>query len=148
MRKKLPSHQALEFAKKLNEYIRKKGFTPDMLAKKLEMGDNTIEKWVTGTWPRTDLLAKVCKELDCSMDYLLDRTNNPKSHKGKIEFDLRNIKNFILELDDLKETYGDMLKVILDELNSMDSSQAERRDQRRGNKFMLVSILKNVISEK
>ena len=34
-----------------------------------------------GSMPKADNLAKIAEYLDCSVDYLLGRTDNPDSHK-------------------------------------------------------------------
>ncbi len=34
-----------------------------------------------GSWLQANNLAKIADELDCSVDYLLGRTDNPNSHK-------------------------------------------------------------------
>lgn len=36
-----------------------------------------------GSMPKADNLAKIAEYLDCSLDYLMGRTDNPDSHKTK-----------------------------------------------------------------
>ena len=36
-----------------------------------------------GFYPRVEALTKIADYLDCSVDYLLGRTDNPQSHKAK-----------------------------------------------------------------
>lgn len=46
------------------------------------LGFNTMSNMKT-SMPKADNLAKIADYLDCSVDYLLDRTDNPKAHKIK-----------------------------------------------------------------
>lgn len=49
---------------------------------KAGLGENTMSNFKT-SMPKADNLAKIADVLDCSVDYLLGRTDNPQSHKGK-----------------------------------------------------------------
>ena len=49
-----------------------------MLAE-LNMGPNTMSNFKT-SMPKADTLARIADYLDCSVDYLLGRTDNPKAH--------------------------------------------------------------------
>ncbi len=43
---------------------------------------NTLSSMQSGGYfPRVEALAKIADYLDCSIDFLLGRTNNPNSHK-------------------------------------------------------------------
>lgn len=44
------------------------------------LGFNTMSNMKT-SMPKVDNLAKIADYLDCSVDYLLGRTENPNSHK-------------------------------------------------------------------
>lgn len=46
----------------------------------LNMGPNTMSNFKT-SMPKADTLARIADYLDCSVDYLLGRTDNPKSHR-------------------------------------------------------------------
>ncbi len=52
----------------------------DMLTS-CELGINTVSKLAKGTDILTRNFAKIADYLDCSVDYLLGRTDNPESHK-------------------------------------------------------------------
>lgn len=52
----------------------------DMLIK-CELGSNTMSAMYHGKSIAFDSLAKIADYLDCSVDYLLGRTDNPDSHK-------------------------------------------------------------------
>ena len=46
----------------------------------LNMGPNTMSNFKT-SMPKADTLARIADYLDCSVDYLLGRTDDPQSHK-------------------------------------------------------------------
>lgn len=47
---------------------------------------NTLSSMQSGGYyPRLEALAKIADYLDCSVDYLLGRTDDPKSHKHQTE---------------------------------------------------------------
>ncbi len=48
-----------------------------------ELGCNTMSAMYHGKSIAYDSLAKIADYLDCSIDYLTGRTNDPDSHKGK-----------------------------------------------------------------
>ena len=45
------------------------------------LGFNTMSNMKT-SMPKADNLARIADYLDCSVDYLLGRTDNPNSHKS------------------------------------------------------------------
>ena len=47
-----------------------------------ELGSNTMSALYHGKSIAFDSLAKIADYLDCSVDYLLGRTDNPNSHKS------------------------------------------------------------------
>ena len=53
----------------------------DML-KSLSLNKNTLSNMYNGSMLKGDSLARIADYLDCSVDYLLGRTDNPNSHKG------------------------------------------------------------------
>lgn len=55
-----------------------KNTKPNPLGKKIGISSGVLTKWKTGiTIPSGEILAKIADELDCSVDYLLGRTENP-----------------------------------------------------------------------
>ena len=73
------------------------GTKPNPVGKKVGISSATITQWKQGAVPAGDNLSKIADELDCSVDYLLDRTENPQSHKsqslttGDINGDYNNV---------------------------------------------------------
>lgn len=47
------------------------------------LGFNTMSNMKT-SMPKADNLARIADYLDCSVDYLLGRTDNPNSHKNNL----------------------------------------------------------------
>lgn len=47
----------------------------------LNLNKNTLSNMYNGSMLKGDSLAKIADYLDCSVDYLLGRTDNPNSHK-------------------------------------------------------------------
>lgn len=47
-----------------------------------ELGSNTMSSMRHGKMIAADSLARIADYLDCSVDYLLGRTDDPSSHKG------------------------------------------------------------------
>ncbi len=53
------------------------GTRPNPVGKELGISSGVITKWKNGSVPNGDTLAKIADYLNCSVDYLLGRTNNP-----------------------------------------------------------------------
>lgn len=63
----------------------KRGISIATLLKSCGLGKDTVNTMARrGSWLQADSLAKIADGLDCSVDYLLDRTDNPDSHKNTI----------------------------------------------------------------
>lgn len=58
----------------------RKKIIKDMLVD-CELGSNTMSGMYHGNSLAFDSLAKIADYLDCSIDYLVGRTDNPDSHK-------------------------------------------------------------------
>ncbi len=60
-----------------------KNTKPNPVAKEINISSGIITKWKTqNTLPNGETLVKIADYLDCSVDYLLGRTDNPNSHKS------------------------------------------------------------------
>lgn len=51
--------------------------TPNAVCKELNLSTATATHWKNGTMPKGDVLFKIANFLDCSVDYLLGRANEP-----------------------------------------------------------------------
>lgn len=54
---------------------------PNPIVKRLGIASGSVTAWKSGTIPDREALVKISDFFDCSVDYLLGRTDNPKSHK-------------------------------------------------------------------
>lgn len=58
------------------------GTKPNPLAKEIGISSGIVTKWKTaGTLPNGETLIKIADYLNCSVDYLLGRTDNPEINK-------------------------------------------------------------------
>lgn len=71
------SQNVAEAIKKLSK---EKNITLKMLLEDVGLGFNTMSNMKT-SMPKADNLAKIADYLDCSVDYLLGRTDNPEINK-------------------------------------------------------------------
>lgn len=69
------------FWERLYEMCSKKGCKPNTVAKSIGLSTATATKWKNGSIPNGEALIKIADYLDCSVDYLLGRTDNPQVNK-------------------------------------------------------------------
>ncbi len=66
------------------------------LATDVEVTQESISKYENDTaFPSKEVLIKLAECLNCSVDYLLDRTDNPNLNKDKVSKDDEKIENLI-----------------------------------------------------
>jgi transcriptional regulator with XRE-family HTH domain len=59
-----------------------RGTKPNPVAKEIGVSSGSVTKWKTcGTLPNGETLIKIADHLDCSVDYLLGRTDNPEVNR-------------------------------------------------------------------
>lgn len=75
-------HNSQELAKTIKDFAKSKGVTiGDMLAD-CQLSINTLSSMQSGGYyPRIEAICKIADYLDCSVDYLLGRTEKPDSHR-------------------------------------------------------------------
>lgn len=60
----------------------KRGTRPNPVGKEIGISSGIISKWKNeNTLPSGEILIKIANYLDCSVDYLLGRTDNPEVNK-------------------------------------------------------------------
>lgn len=64
-------------ADRIKSQAKSKGLTVKLILESCELGVNTVTKMNNGTDIFSQNLLKIADYLDCSVDYLLGRTNNP-----------------------------------------------------------------------
>ena len=66
-----------EIAARIKFMAKQKNVTVGAMLEAIELGKNTMTNFKT-SMPKADNLAKIADYLDCSVDYLLGRTDNPE----------------------------------------------------------------------
>ncbi|MBQ8234899.1 MAG: helix-turn-helix transcriptional regulator [Bacilli bacterium] len=74
------------------------------IAVDLEISQESISKYETGkAFPSKDILIKLANYLNCSVDYLLGRTDNPTVNREKKSNNDENIENLIFRYKRLSD---------------------------------------------
>ena len=68
-------YSSQEITERIKLQAKKQGLSINQLLTKCELGKNTIAKMASGTDILTKNFAKLADALDCSVDYLLGRTD-------------------------------------------------------------------------
>lgn len=71
--------------------IKKKKFTQKMVLTECGLNENTLKQMTDKTGMASFNLAKIADYLDCSVDYLLGRTENPEAHKNGNNVSVGNV---------------------------------------------------------
>lgn len=72
-------YASADIPEKIKALAKEKKIAVKTMLTDLNMGPNTMSNFKT-SMPKCDTLARIADYLDCSVDYLLGRTDNPKSH--------------------------------------------------------------------
>ena len=73
-------YQSADVAARIKSVAKSKGITAKKLLEDVGMGFNAMSNMRT-SMPKADNLAKIADYLDCSVDYLLGRTDNPEVNR-------------------------------------------------------------------
>ena len=73
-------YNSQEVAQSIKKMSKDKNITIKKLLEDVGLGFNTMSNMKT-SMPKADNLAKIADYLDCSVDYLLGRTDNPEINK-------------------------------------------------------------------
>lgn len=72
------------------------------LAMEIEISQEAISKYETNrAMPSSNVLIKLANYFNCSVDYLLDRTNNPKMNTDTASSENEEIENLIFRFKNL-----------------------------------------------
>lgn len=63
------------------------GCKPNTVTKAIGLSGAIATKWKNGSIPNGEILMKIADYLNCSVDYLLGRTENPSSQLLSVPFD-------------------------------------------------------------
>lgn len=70
-------YKSLYIAENIKLYAKQKGVVLKDMLSDLSLGSNTMSNMRHGRMIAADSLARIADYLDCSVDYLLGRTDNP-----------------------------------------------------------------------
>jgi len=73
-------YNSQDVSKIIKDLAKTKNITVKKLLEDVGLGFNTMSNMKT-SMPKADNLAKIADYLDCSVDYLLGRTDNPEINK-------------------------------------------------------------------
>lgn len=73
-------YNAQSTIERVQNTIKKKGDTQKRVLEACGLNENTLKRMTDKNGIASFSLAKIADELDCSVDYLLGRTDNPMSH--------------------------------------------------------------------
>ncbi len=74
-------YNSQDISKRIKERAQQQGIALGQMLSSCELGINTISKMAKGTDILTQNFAKIADCLDCSVDYLLGRTDNPEINR-------------------------------------------------------------------
>lgn len=74
-------YNSQEIAARIKSRAKQKGVSIGEMLSSCELGINTISKMSKGNDMLSKNLAKIADYLDCSVDYLLGRTDNPEVNR-------------------------------------------------------------------
>ena len=80
-----------EVSEKIKRRLKEFGITAEEMLSELGMGKRTLQNY-KASMPKADNLAKIADYLDCSVDYLLGRTDNPNVSGNYINGDNNGIQ--------------------------------------------------------
>lgn len=69
------------FYERVKEECKKRNTTITTVLKKIDVSTSVTGNWKRGELPKADTLIKLSKELNISVDYLLELTDNPDINK-------------------------------------------------------------------
>ena len=74
-------YNSTEVAERIKRTAKERGISMGALLSGCELGINTISKMAKGTDILTQNFARIADYLDCSVDYLLGRTDKPEVNR-------------------------------------------------------------------
>lgn len=86
-----------------------KGIKPNPLAKELQIASGSMTAWKGGKLPNGETLLKIADYLNVSVDYLLGRTNDPKSINQINTGDVGNNSNVNINKSSFSDTDNELI---------------------------------------
>ncbi len=92
---------SIDIAKRIKETAKKKGLSTGKMLLACDLSKNTLSSMQSGGYnPRLENLTKIADYLDCSVDYLLGRTDYPEINNGQLVIEGEVIDGIIETTDD------------------------------------------------
>lgn len=92
----MPEYKSLFVFEQIKGLLDQKNISASRMLTELELNKNALSTMKSaGYLPRLESLARIADYLDCSVDYLLGRTEDPQSHKAHSVID----DNLVLRLE-------------------------------------------------
>lgn len=111
----------MENLKKIRE---KRNINQLKIAMDIGITQESISKYETGNaFPSKEILIKLADYLNCSIDYLLNRTDNPNINKDKISKEDEKIENLIFRYKSLSDENKNKLEGCLLALEQEEKEQ-------------------------
>ena len=103
-----------------------KNMSPNFVCNAIGLSTATATHWKNGTIPKGDVLVKVADYLDCSVDYLLGRSNTTGKKKSTPQNEV--LSEDKIRLLDMYDLLTDMEKgEILGELKTLTASRNDKK---------------------
>lgn len=74
-------YDSIKVAEMIKKTAKARGIQLKDMLLKLELNKNTLSNMYNGSMLKGDSLARIADYLDCSVDYLLGRTDNPEVNR-------------------------------------------------------------------
>lgn len=74
-------YDSISIAQNIKTLAKIKNISIGQMLSDCELNKNAISSMLLGSTPKADNLARIADYLDCSVDYLLNRSDKPNSHK-------------------------------------------------------------------
>lgn len=114
-----------DISERIKKRLKEFGVTAEQMLSELEMGKRTLQNYKT-SMPKADNLAYIADYLNCSVDYLLGRTDNPnistESYIGGDNNGVQAIKNngaVMINQSSKAEQQDEMTKELVKAFQSM-----------------------------
>lgn len=78
-------YNSQEIAERIKQRANQQNISVNQVLSKCKLGKNTVAKMASGTDILTQNFAKIADYLDCSVDYLLGRTDNPEINRSILQ---------------------------------------------------------------
>ena len=79
-------------AERIKEYAKSQKVSVGQMLEECELNKNVLSTMLSrGSMPKADNIARIADYLDCSVDYLLGRTDNPKAHLAPADVEYTSV---------------------------------------------------------